>query len=751
MINFSFLHNQIWNIHIIKNVSTSDSNYFQIAKMKKMNHKITLSFLMMFFTLSLLAQQRTITGYVYNESKEVLIGANIVEKGTDNGITTDYVGFFEITVPVGEVELEVSYTGYQTKKVIVRTPQKHIEVILKSDEVLLDAVVIADVPEEPEPEPIPIPDEIIDVKDYEDIRMVKEEGARREKERASRAKAEAKAMATYEAEVTSSAVVASVSAAKAKKKRGRGKESTAMTPPPPPPPPPAYVPAEPEIAEPTIAYEDVMIDMDAVKEVEVLSGEEEIFMTGGGGTGSAELPKAGQLTAGILNDYGKWNLWQDIQENELKKWQESWSIRPWDRYPVQLTTQNGYPIVNAKVKLMDGGKAIWAARTDNTGRAELWANLYEDKEARRYTIQIEYKGESYSIDDAKSFHEGGNARAIPIQCDISKIVDIAFVVDATGSMGDEINYLKSELTDVITRSKDALKDVDLRLGSVFYRDLGDAYVTRKSHFSKDINKTVDFIKKQGASGGGDGPEAIEEAFDEALDNLAWSEDAAARLMFLVLDAPPHQTDAIKARLKVHIERAASMGIRVIPVACSGTDRSTEYLMRSFALATNGSYIYLTDDSGIGGSHQKPITDEHNVNMLNDLLVQTITDFASTVSCEEQLDYIAEEIQDTMEVALVLEKQVDTDDPEKEDIIKETEFSWKYYPNPCGGQLWVEIEGELEHLYLFDGAGKLLRRIDVTDSNLELDLSMYASGMYYLRGMGKDGREVSGKVVLTRTY
>ena len=701
-----------------------------------MNHKISLSFLMIFFTLSLFAQ-RTITGYVYDESKEALIGANVIQKGTDNGITTDYEGFFEITVPDGEAILEVSYVGFQTKEIVVRTPQKEVEIILKLNAVELGVIVTDE-----------------DLSSKSGVEKITTRGAkddRKYKEEKSKVVSETIVTAAAEYSVSTTAAAEKPKPSKPKKNRGKDKESDVKALVSPPPPPPVYeeMPTEP-VSEPSMAYEDVMMDMAVTEEVAVISGEE-FPMTGAPGGAAADLPKAGQLTAGILNDYGKWNLWQDIQENELKSWQESWSIRPSDRYPVQLTTQNGYPIVNAKVKLMEGGKVIWTAKTDNTGRAELWANLYEQKETGSYSIQIEYKGMSYTINKAKDFHDGGNAKKIPVQCDISKIVDIAFVVDATGSMGDEIDYLKSELTDVITRSKDALEGVELRLGSVFYRDLGDAYVTRKSHFSKDINKTVDFIKNQGAAGGGDGPEAIEEAFDEALDNLAWSADASARLMFLVLDAPPHQTGVIKARLKRQIERAASMGIRVIPVACSGTDRSTEYLMRSFALATNGSYIYLTDDSGIGGSHQKPVTDEIKVNMLNDLLVQTITDFSSTVSCDEQLDYIAEEIQDTMEVALVLEKQVDPNDPDKVDIIKETEFSWKYYPNPCGGQLWVEIEGELEHLYLFDGAGKLLRRIDVTDSNLELDLSMYASGMYYLRGIGKDGKEVSGKVILTRTY
>ncbi len=65
-------------------------------------------------------------------------------------------------------------------------------------------------------------------------------------------------------------------------------------------------------------------------------------------------------------------------------------------------------------------------------------------------------------------------------------VDVLFVVDATGSMGDEIEYLKSELSDVTRRVKEENSAVDLRMGAVFYRDEGDEYLTKVSAFSSSI-------------------------------------------------------------------------------------------------------------------------------------------------------------------------------------------------------------------------------------------------------------------------
>ena len=46
-------------------------------------------------------------------------------------------------------------------------------------------------------------------------------------------------------------------------------------------------------------------------------------------------------------------------------------------------------------------------------------------------------------------------------------------------------------------------------------------------------------------------------------------------------------------------------VHLYPVAASGTDERAEYTMRASAQMTGGRYIFLTDDSGIGGAHAEP--------------------------------------------------------------------------------------------------------------------------------------------------
>ena len=93
-------------------------------------------------------------------------------------------------------------------------------------------------------------------------------------------------------------------------------------------------------------------------------------------------------------------------------------------------------------------------------------------------------------------------------------------------------------------------------------------------------------------------------------------------MFLVLDAPPHNTQTIRESLASTLETA----VRVIPVASSGVDKTTEFLLRTFAIVTGGTYTFLTDDSGIGGSHITPTIGDYVVEQLCDLLVRLIDEY-----------------------------------------------------------------------------------------------------------------------------
>ncbi|MEL6276352.1 MAG: carboxypeptidase-like regulatory domain-containing protein, partial [Bacteroidota bacterium] len=65
-----------------------------------------------------------------------------------------------------------------------------------------------------------------------------------------------------------------------------------------------------------------------------------------------KLPEAGQLTAGEVNDFGKWELWEDVSREDLAAYREVWQILPAHRYAVQLTFPGGQPATNLTVQLV---------------------------------------------------------------------------------------------------------------------------------------------------------------------------------------------------------------------------------------------------------------------------------------------------------------------------------------------------------------------------------------------------------------
>lgn len=352
----------------------------------------------------------------------------------------------------------------------------------------------------------------------------------------------------------------------------------------------------------------------------------------GGGVSSGDSTQQievepGQITAAEWNDLVNWDFWNNLGQLTLfDSIQDNWTFYPLDRYSFEIVDNNQAPVADCEVSLRNGsGDEVWKTRTNNAGRAELWLNLYGGSD-QAATAVVEYNGQEVVLVNPMPYEDGINRISVAGSDPRPDAADIAFVVDATGSMGDEIDYLKSELSDVISRVRDSNNGLKFRYGSVFYRDEGDDYLTRVSGFSADAGQVLDFIKAQRADGGGDYEEAVHTALETAVSQLQWSGSARARLLFLVLDAPPHHTQAITSDLHNIIRNAAAKGICIIPVSASGVNKDTEFLFRFFALATQGTYVFITNDSGIGNDHIAATVGEYQVELLNDLLVRLINKY-----------------------------------------------------------------------------------------------------------------------------
>ena len=435
-----------------------------------------------------------------------------------------------------------------------------------------------------------------------------------------------------------------------------------------------------------------------------------------------EITRTSQLlSAGEVNDFKKWKMWEDYNEGVFKSLSTKWGFYPTHRYSISIENKNHREVTGEPVYLINKSThdTAWRTITDNTGKAELWSGFNKPDSGEYYITTRNQE----IISSPTEFANGMNKAQLKKDCNISDKVEIAFVVDATGSMQDEIDYLKLELEDVIRKTFEKNSTLNLKVGSVFYRDKDDEYLTKHINFQSDLLKVLNFIKLQRAGGGGDYPEGVNAALRTAIDSLSWSDDARSKILFLVLDAPPHD-EAAKEMYDL-IAKAAAKGIRIVPIACSGTDKSTEFIMRSMALATNGTYLFLTDHSGIGGSHIKPTTDAFDVELLNTLLQRTIEQMIFVHPCAAGSKTI---------------------EPYKP--FQNTD-SLKVYPNPTNGKFYIETSKPLKEIFVTDFTGKILQRISLNAKaqKYNIDISGYPSATYLIRYITTDDKWGTEKVVL----
>ena len=240
---------------------------------------------------------------------------------------------------------------------------------------------------------------------------------------------------------------------------------------------------------------------------------------GGSSGGQKGNYESGVVTAGEWCDLTNWAFWSKLMlGQEFADKSDYWEFFTDNRVPVVVTDSKGDAVAGVKVKLLseNNGKqtTVWETVTDNHGRAECWLGLFQKATAHADKLRISLNGDVMDghpvvcpldslLQEVKvNKYVYNKAKAVAEQA------DIAFIVDATGSMCDEIDFLKSDLKDIVMNAKATRPGMTMRTAALFYRDEGDDYLTKPFTFTNDITKTVDFIDEQNADGGGDYPEAV---------------------------------------------------------------------------------------------------------------------------------------------------------------------------------------------------------------------------------------------------
>lgn len=191
--------------------------------------------------------------------------------------------------------------------------------------------------------------------------------------------------------------------------------------------------------------------------------------------------------------------------------------------------------------------------------------------------------------------------AIPIATTVSTAsapsIEVVFALDTTGSMSGMIETAKDKIWSIANSMAQAQNAPDIRIGLVAYRDRGDAYVTRVTDLSQDLDSVYATLMDFEANGGGDGPEAVNAALAAAINQISWSDNPNTyRVVFLVGDAPPHMDYPDEVQYPQTMQQAVARGIVVNTIRC-GQNAQTQQMWQQIAGLTQGEYLSVEQDGG----------------------------------------------------------------------------------------------------------------------------------------------------------
>lgn len=171
-------------------------------------------------------------------------------------------------------------------------------------------------------------------------------------------------------------------------------------------------------------------------------------------------------------------------------------------------------------------------------------------------------------------------------------IEVCFVLDTTGSMSGLIDGAKQKIWSIANEIVSANPKPQIRVGLVAYRDRGDDYVTRRFDLTNDLDAVYAQVQSFQAAGGGDEPESVNEALDDAVRLMSWSPDRdVLKMIFLVGDAPPHMDYANGPKYPDVCQAAAKKDLIINTVQC-GNIASTTEIWQKIARLCEGNYAAI---------------------------------------------------------------------------------------------------------------------------------------------------------------
>jgi Mg-chelatase subunit ChlD len=207
-------------------------------------------------------------------------------------------------------------------------------------------------------------------------------------------------------------------------------------------------------------------------------------------------------------------------------------------------------------------------------------------------------------------------------------LDILFVFDTTGSMGEEIARLKKTIEIINMNIASLSTKPDVRFGMVLYKDKGDEYVTKIIPLTGDLEKFQKELALVTAGGGGDGPEDLQSALADAVKKIQWN-TGGIRLAFIITDAEPHLDYGQQYTYVDAAHDAKKEAIKFYSIGTGGLPLAGEFVLRQISQYTQGRYIFLTygERGESEGGKEGSVSHHTGANFQTDKLESIIIRFA----------------------------------------------------------------------------------------------------------------------------
>ncbi len=335
------------------------------------------------------------------------------------------------------------------------------------------------------------------------------------------------------------------------------------------------------------------------------------------------------LRAGSVDDNARWDDYL-----RYRQWFDTTGI-PVERIEVEgrqvlsVVDAAGRPVLGAEIEVRDAaGATVARLRTYADGRALFHAPTAADPDTQDRPVYGAVVRLGDTTTEVRLTPEQREYQIVleVSQADLATSLDVLFLIDATGSMSDEIDRLKANLSSVAEQIAALPSVPDVRYGLTVYRDRGEEFVTRTVPFTGDLAAFASSLAEVQADAGGDDPEDLAAGLADALTAPGWRGADTVKLVFLVADAPPH-LDYDGPRYSESVIDAAAAGIKILPVASSGLDAQGEYVFRQLAQITTGRFVFLTygADGRTPGDSTPHQVDDYSVLSLDALVVQLVTE------------------------------------------------------------------------------------------------------------------------------